>query len=203
MAVITLSRHFGAGGKTLGNMLAKKLQYVYIDDDILKLIVFKSLSSDWMAMLEKEYGGNFLEWISSLPPKDHFKSIFDEKKEDVSETCPLDILQRVMQQIVEEGNAVIVGRGGQYLLQDQIDVFHVLMVADLEDRVQFMEERYHLSLKKALHVVNYQDKRRQNFYRFMGKLDYDQPDIYHLVLNMSKLTLDRACELLAVLVKGI
>jgi cytidylate kinase len=202
MAVITLSRHFGAGGKTLGKLLAKKLGYFYIDDDIIQSIVNKSMSTEWMTVLEKELGGNLLQWISNLPPKDPVKSIF-EKKEDAGEACSIDILQRVMVQIAEQGNAVIVGRGGQYLLQDQKDVFHVLMVADLEDRVQFMEERYHLSLKKALHVVNHQDKRRQNFYRFLGKLDYDQPDMYHLVLNMSKLTLQKACEILTVLVKGM
>jgi len=202
MAVITLSRHFGAGGKTLGKLLAKKLGYFYIDDDIIQSIVNKSMSTEWMTVLEKELGGNLLQWISNLPPEDPVKSIF-EKKEDAGEACSIDILQRVMVQIAEQGNAVIVGRGGQYLLQDQKDVFHVLMVADLEDRVQFMEERYHLSLKKALHVVNRQDKRRQNFYRFLGKLDYDQPDMYHLVLNMSKLTLQKACEILTVLVKGM
>ncbi len=202
MAVITLSRHFGAGGKTLGKLLAKKLGYFYIDDDIIQSIVNKSLSTEWKTVLEKELGGNLLQWISNLPPEDPVKSIF-EKKEDAGEACSIDILQRVMVQIAEQGNAVIVGRGGQYLLQDQKDVFHVLMVADLEDRVQFMEERYHLSLKKALHVVNHQDKRRQNFYRFLGKLDYDQPDMYHLVLNMSKLTLQKACEILTVLVKGM
>lgn len=202
MAVITLSRHFGAGGKTLGKLLAKKLGYFYIDDDIIQSIVNKSMSTEWMTVLEKELGGNLLQWISNLPPEDPVKSIF-EKKEDAGEACSIDILQRVMVQIAEQGNAVIVGRGGQYLLQDQKDVFHVLMVADLEDRVQFMEERYHLSLKKALHVVNHQDKRRQNFYRFLGKLDYDQPDMYHLVLNMSKLTLQKACEILTVLVKGM
>jgi cytidylate kinase len=106
-------------------------------------------------------------------------------------------------QIAEEGNAIIVGRGGQYLLRDHKEAFHVLLVADLEDRVQFMEERYNLSLKKALQVVNRQDKRRQNFYRLLEKVDYDQPDIYHLVLNMSKLSLDKASDLLITLVSGM
>ena len=128
--------------------------------------------------------------------------ILDDKKGGVDEVISVDILQQLLLQIAEEGDAIIVGRGGQYLLRDNKDVFHVLMVADLEDRVQFMEERYNLSLKKALQVVNRQDKRRQNYYRLLGKVDYDQPDIYHLVLNMSKLSLEKACELLITLVRG-
>ena len=113
--------------------------------------------------------------------------VLDEK--GVDEVISVDTLEQLFLQIAEEGDAIIVGRGGQYLLRDHKDAFHVMMAADLEDRVQFMEEHYNLSLKKALQVVNRQDKRRQNFYRLLGKADYDQPDIYHLVLNMSKLSL--------------
>ena len=203
MAVITLSRHFGAGGKTLGTMVAKKLGYVLLDDEIIKLVAEKAKSSDWMDALEKESGGKLLPYISGLVPKGRMEMILDEKKGGVDEVISVDILQKLMLQIAEEGNAIIVGRGGQYLLRDHKDAFHVMLVADLEDRVQFMEERYNLSLKKALQVVNRQDKRRQNFYRLLGKVDYDQPDIYHLVLNMSKLSLEKACELLTTLVRGV
>ncbi|MFH0997520.1 MAG: cytidylate kinase-like family protein [Pseudomonadota bacterium] len=202
MAVITLSRHFGAGGKTLGAMLAKKLGYIYLDDEIIKLVAEKAQSGDWMDALEKEFGGKLLPCISWLVPKGRIEMILDEKKGGVDEVISVAILQQLLLQIADEGNAIIVGKGGQYLLRDHKDVFHVMLVADLEDRVQFMEERYNLSLKKALQVVNRQDKRRQNFYRLLGKVDYDQPDIYHLVLNMSKLSLEKACDLLITLVNG-
>jgi cytidylate kinase len=203
MAVITISRLFGAGGKTLGNMVAKKLSYCFLDDEIIRLIAEKAQSIDWMTAIKKELGEKLAPCISGLVPKGRMEMILDDKKGGAGDTISMDILQQIMLLIAEEGNAVIVGRGGQYLLRDHKDAFHVLLVADLEDRVQFMEERYHLSLKKALHVVNRQDKQRQNFYRVLGKVDYDQPDIYHMVLNMSRLTLDKACELLTVLVNGL
>ena len=203
MALITLSRHFGAGGKTLGALVAKKLGYVFLDDEIIKLVAEKAGSGGWLDALDKEFGGKLLPYISGLGPKGRMEMFLDDKKGGVDETISMDILQHLFLQIAQEGNAVIVGRGGQYLLRDHNDVFHVLLVADLEDRVQFMEERYNLSLKRALHVVNRQDKRRQNFYRLLGKVDYDQPDIYHLVLNMSKLSLEKASDLLITLVSGV
>ena len=203
MAVITLSRHFGAGGKTLGTLVAKKLGYVFLDDEIIKRVTEKAQSSDWADALEKEFGGKLLPCISEFVPKGCKEMIQDDKKGGVDEVISVDILRQMLLQIAEEGNAVIVGRGGQYLLREHKDAFHVLLVADLEDRVQFMEERYNLSLKKALQVVNRQDKRRQNIYRLLGKVDFDQPDIYHLVLNMSRLSLEKACELLITLVSGV
>lgn len=203
MAVITLSRHFGAGGKTLGAQVAKKLGYVFLDDESIKLVAEKARSRDWMDALDKEFGGKLLPYISGRVLNGRMEMILDDKKGGLDETISVDILQHLFLQIAREDNAIIVGRGGQYLLRDHSDVFHVLMVADLEDRVQFMEERYNLSLKKALHVVNRQDRRRQNFYRLLGKVDYDQPDIYHLVLNMSKLSLEKASDLLITLVSGV
>jgi len=66
-----------------------------------------------------------------------------------------------------------------------------------------MEQRYDLSPKQALQIVNRQDKRRTNLYRKFGKEDYDQPDLYHMVLNMSKLSLEKACDLVQALIKPI
>jgi cytidylate kinase len=198
MAVITLSRHYGAGGKTLGKMVANKLGYAFLDEEIIRLVAEKFRAGNWTFVLENEYQGKVLSFISGLDPREKVEMNPDDK-----EIISIDFLQQLLLQVAEEGNAVIVGRGGQYLLRDHKDVFHVLMVADLEDRVQFMEERYHLSLKKALQLVNCQDKRRENFYRFMGKADFDQPDIYHLVLNMSKLGLQKASDLLITLINGV
>jgi cytidylate kinase len=203
MAVITLSRHFGAGGKTLGKMIANKMGFAFIDDEIIRRVTEKTQSSDWMATVEKDFGGKLLSYISGIVPEWRVEKILDDKKGGMDEVISVSILQQLMLQVADEGNAIIVGRGGQYLLRDHKDAVHVLLVADLEDRVQFMEERYNLSLKKALQVVNCQDKRRQNFYRFLGKVDYDQPDIYHLVLNMSRLSLEKAGELLTTLVRGV
>ncbi len=201
MAVITLSRHFGAGGKTLGAMVAKKLGFAYLDDEIINLVLEKVRSGEWPDVLEKKFDGKLLPYVPDLVSKGRKEMSLDDKKGGTEEVISVALLQQLLLQVAEEGNAIIVGRGGQYLIRDHKDAFHVMLVADLEDRVQFMEERYSLSLKKALQVVNREDKRRQNFYRLLGKADYDQPDIYHLVMNMSKLSLEKACELLIILVR--
>jgi len=64
-----------------------------------------------------------------------------------------------------------------------------------------MEEHYGLSNERATQTVNREDKRRSNFFRKFGKEDYDNPDLYHLALNMSKLKLEKACDLICNLTK--
>jgi cytidylate kinase len=63
-----------------------------------------------------------------------------------------------------------------------------------------MQEHYDLSKNRAIHVVKGEDKRRKNLYQKLGKTDYDNPSLYHLVLNMSKIDLDQALQLVCKLV---
>ena len=76
------------------------------------------------------------------------------------------------------------------------DVYHVLLVAEKRDRVKFMEKNYSLSPEQAVQVVEKRERRRVNLYRKSGKEDYDQHYLYHLVLNMSVLSLEKASKLI-------
>jgi cytidylate kinase len=59
-----------------------------------------------------------------------------------------------------------------------------------------MQDNYDLSHNRAVHVVKNEDKRRLNLYKKLGKSDYDNPDLYHLVLNRGRISLDKASELI-------
>jgi cytidylate kinase len=201
MAVVTISRQYGSGGKSLGILLSKELEYTLYDEELIQMIAQKAkVSTSWVENMEKEAGGKFSKFISGLIPSSFMDRLLDDNKGYLDEEIYVDILQKLMRKIGDEGNSVIVGRGGQYVLRDDANVFHILMVADLEDRVQFMEQTYDLSPKQALQIVNRQDKRRMNLYRKFGKEDYDQPDLYHIVLNMSKLNLEKAYALVKTLI---
>ena len=65
-----------------------------------------------------------------------------------------------------------------------------------------MKTNYELSESRAASVVKGEDKRRKNLYQKLGKTDYDNPFLYHLVLNMSKVNLDKALQLICKLVNS-
>ena len=66
--------------------------------------------------------------------------------------------------------------------------------------VKFMVENYDLPYNKAARVVTSEDKRRMSLYRKIGKSDYDKSELYHLVLNMNRMDIDKALELVCTLV---
>lgn len=202
MAVITISRQFGAGGKTLGEMVAKKMNYSFADNEIIQLVAKKAkVSTHWVESIEKEAGGKLLKFMTGLVSKSLVERILDNKRGYIDEEIFVDLLNKIIVQIADEGNAVILGRGGQYILRDREDTFHILLIAHMNDRIRFMEEHYDLSTAQATQAVNREDKRRSNLYRKFGKEDYDHPDLYHLVLNMSKLKLEKARDLICDLLK--
>ena len=202
MAVITISRQFGAGGKTLGKMLADELGYTFADSEIVtKIAQAANVSETWVENVEKEAGGKLSRVISSMVNKSLVDKVLKDERGYIDEQIYLDYLIVMIAQIAEEGNAVILGRGSQYILRGHPDTVHVLLINEFENRVQFMMDRYDMSYSKAASTIRNEDKRRANLYRRIGKTDFDAPDLYHLVLNMADIDLDTARGMVLDLVK--
>ncbi len=203
MAVITISRQFGAGGRTLGKMVSDSLGYTFIDNELIQMVAIQAkVSTNWVESLEKDAGGKLQRFVTSLVSRSLVDRILSGERGYIDEEIYVDMLQKIITGIADEDNVVIIGRGGQYILKDRPNVFHLLLVSDFEDRITFMEKHYDLSRKHAQQAVSLDDKRRINLYRKFGREDYEKPDIYHMVLNMTQLDLETAKNLVVTLVKG-
>jgi len=201
MAVITISRQFGAGGLSLGRKVADTLGYNFFDEEIIQLVAQKAqVSPDWVRSIEKEAGGKLDKFISNLIPRSVVDRILDDQRGYIDEEIYVDLLDQIVSKVAEADNSIILGRGGQYILKGHPGVFHVLLVADIENRIGFVETKYQLTRSQATQTVNSEDKKRINLYRKFNKTDYDRPDHYHLTLNMSKISLEKAAELVKALI---
>ena len=201
MAVITISRQYGAGGKTLGKMIADDLDYEFADSAIVTRVAeMANVSTHWVETVENEAGGKLSRFITRMVSKPLVDRILKDERGYIDEEIYLDYLVLIIAQIADEGNVVILGRGSQYILDDHPDACHILMINAFENRVRFMREHYELSDSRARRVVRGEDKRRKALYQKLGKTDYDDPFLYHMVLNMSRLSLDEAKKMVCHLV---
>lgn len=196
MAVITIARQFGAGGKTLGRKVADKLGYSLVDEDLIEQVATKAhVSADWVKSLERDAGGNLHRWSTMLNPlRKGYVERITTKRGYIDGYLYVEILHDIINRISGEGDVVILGRGGQYILKDEPAAYHFLLVAEEEDRIRFMQESYELSRMYATQLVTRQGKVRANLYKYFDKMDYDSPDLYHLVLNMSRISMDQAID---------
>ena len=203
MAILTISRMFGTGANELGQTIAKRLGYTFFNNEVIQMVANQAkVSKDWVATMEKEAGGKFQKFLSTLVPKSLMELITNSDYGLSDEEIYTDTLSHVVTKIADEGDAVILGRGSQYILKDHPDAYHILLVADLDYRIRYVQKRFELTKKQALLAVAMEDKRRVNLYRKLGKVDYNQTDHYHVVFNMSRMNTEKACDMLCALLAG-
>lgn len=202
MAVITISRQFGCGGRVIGKKIAESLEYVFADSDIITRIAqAANVSEAWVEHVEKEAGGKFLWLISQMVSKGLVDKILQDERGYIDETIYFDYLVVLIAQFAEEGNVVIMGRGSQYILQDHPDAIHILLVDSLENRTCNIMARHDLPRKKAAQMVRNEDKRREALYKKIGKTDYDRTDLYHMAINLERVKADMAVKMIVKLVR--
>ena len=196
MAVVTISRQFGSGGRTLGKMIAEELGYTFADNEIIqRLSKEANVSANWIRSFEKEAGSRLSRIISKMVSKRWLDRVLAGERGYLDEEIYLDYMVLIIAQIADEGDAVILGRGSQYILDDHPKTFHILLINELENRIKFMVEHYEMTERQAAQAVNYEDRRRASLYRRLGKKNYNDPELYHLVLNMGRLDLQAALKI--------
>jgi len=196
MAVITISRQYGAGGRTLGRMVAQKLGYTFADSEIIERLATEArVSPQWVESFEKEAGSRLSRFVSSMVAKKWVDRVLKDEHGYLDEQSYLDYLVLIIAQVADEGNVVILGRGSQYILNGQPDAYHILLVDEAANRIKFLMERQGHPEARAAALVESEDRRRAKLYGRLGKSDFDTPQLYHLVINMARLSLDRACDL--------
>jgi hypothetical protein len=184
-------------------MNADKLGYFYADEDSIdRAAVELNVSPDLEKIIEMEPGGSLRRYLYKATPfeKSFMERPLNDKQTHIDGFKYIELVKTIIIPVAKEGNAVIVGRGGQFILEDFDDTYHLLLIADEKDRIQFMADNYNLSHKKAVQSVKRMEKRRVNLYSYFGRKDYDDLANYHLVLNLSKLSMDKAEELVYELV---
>jgi cytidylate kinase len=203
MAVITISRQYGAGAMALGRMLADKRGYTLASRDIVQQIAEKAkVSTDFVLAVEKEAGTKLSRFMTRIiSSRGMVNKILRDDSGYIDEKLYLDYLVLTVVQIADEGNAVIMGRGSQYILKTHPDAVHILLVDEFENRVNRVAKREKLSHESAVHIVTHEDKRRHNLYHRLGKQDFDSPSLYHMVLNMNRVSRPQAFEMINHLLK--
>ncbi|MCF8061461.1 MAG: cytidylate kinase-like family protein [Deltaproteobacteria bacterium] len=202
MAVISISRQFGAGGYTLGQALAKQLGYKFVSRAIINRMAREAnVSRDWVEGVEKEAGGWVNRLTRFLVSSDFVERHIGESRSDFDEERYIDFLKRLLPSMAAEGDIVIIGRGGQCILPDSPDTFKFYLAADFEERVEFIQDTWKMEREDAARAIHARQKRSDNFLKRLGLKRPDDPTLYHLVINTSRVPLEQAEALILDLVR--
>ncbi|MBU0515031.1 MAG: cytidylate kinase-like family protein [Proteobacteria bacterium] len=201
MAVITISRQFGAGGDKLARALVDKLGYQYVSRDVLKKVAARGgVSMSGAAAAEKSAGSWIMGLVDKIFPRDYIDSLLKTDSGLMDSHDYIATVTEVITEIAQKGDAVILGRGGQHILKHLPGAFHVLLVADHEFRLKQAMEYYQATDKEAKAALKAHDRRRNSYLRAFVDIDPNDPSLYHLTINTARTPMERAEHLILELI---
>jgi len=193
--IITISREFGSGGRVIGETLAKELGYAFYDKELIcEIAKISKLSEEFV---EKR--------LESAPAKSIFSYAFVKRGWDglSKEDYLFDVQKRLVEEIAEKENCVIVGRCANDILKDRGDVLSVFICAAQEDKVKRIVERYGVNEKQAIRMQRDTDKKRSTNYSYYTDGVWGMAAGYDLSLNSSVLGYDGCVKLIMELAKHL
>lgn len=183
--IITISREFGSGGRFIGEKVAKELGIAYYDKDIISQIAEKS-------GLSPEY---IREKAELSTKKGLFAYAFTGR--DITGKSVEDIVyetqSKVIMEIAQKEDCVIIGRNADFILKDRDDVLNVFIHGDMPEKVARICKLYNVTEEEAEKMMADIDKRRMTNYRFYTDQKWGMAKNYTLSLNSSELGYD-LCE---------
>ncbi len=188
MALVTISRHFGAGGLTLGEKLCDRFGFQLVDASTIEQLAKKDkVNPNWLTAMEKEATSTVLSLLSTVVSRGLFYKKPGTPGYQIERRRYMDFLTRIFTAMANEGGYVIVGRGAQVILQDHPKVVHLLLVAEYENRVKFLLEQHNVSRAQAETEIRDKEKERASLASRLFDKDIDDPSLYHMVLNTSRM----------------
>ncbi len=188
--IITISRQYGSGGRIVGKLLAERLGIPFYDNEIISLAAEKTgLSKECFVNAEETSTGNLLLSLTTLTPSvESFGLPLNEK---------IFLVQsQVIKEVAEKGSCVIVGRSADYILSETENCINVFLQADLKDRINRAVAQYDLPEKNAEAAVIKTDKRRANYYNYFTGLKWGAAGNYDLILNTSRMDLEKIVDVI-------
>ena len=177
MAILTVARQFGSGGREVGQKVADDLGYAYVDRErILNDI--------------REAGEKWEEWGKGL--FEHCPTIWE--RYDWSYRGFNALLQSAVLNYAVDDRVVIAGMGANFLLKGIPHVLTVYAVGPLESRLDYVMQRDELDRKTAQWLLETKDDGRSCWIRSLYRKNWENHEEYDLVLDMGIQTIEEATE---------
>jgi cytidylate kinase len=200
MAVITISRQYGSGGDEIAARVCEMLGYRYFDKRLMAQAASEMGLSEYeiVDLTEENYQvRGFLERLFTRQRPRVVAQVGAWKRdttgawiaeiEQLDEEWCIRMVRGAIRAVHKQGNVVIVGRGGQAILQEMPDVLHVRVQAPQSTRVRRDQYRENIGVR---------DKAAAAYLKRFYDIDWSDPTLYHLVVNTGKWGIEAAAHLI-------
>ena len=184
--VITISREFGSGGRTIGKKVAEKLEIPCYDAKIIQEMV-----------KETGFASDYVQEAGEYAPVGFLSNAFSNRMFGPTKGDILwEYQYKIITQLAEKEPSVIVGRCADYILQDNADCLKVFVHADIDFRATRIVEVYGEREQSPEERLRDKDKRRAAYHRFYTNMKWGHAQNYHLTLDSGVLGIDKCVDII-------
>lgn len=184
--IITISREFGSGGRTIGKQTAEKLGIQCYDAELIhKMAVESGFSEDYVKESGEEAPGGFLTNAFTT-------RAFGPTNGDLL----WEIQYKIITELAEKSSCVIVGRCADYILRDKADCLNVFIHANKIFRAKRLVDVYGERDISPEQRLRDKDKRREAYHRFYTGMKWGYAENYHVTLDSGVLGIEKCVNLI-------
>jgi cytidylate kinase len=191
--LITIEREYGSGGGALARILAERLGWRLVDDSLISQIAQNARATAAEVESREEAVDPWFHGLFQALWRGGFLGAATRADR---EPCDAESVARlwhaVIREALERGQCVVVGRGGQCLLQGRQDVFHVYVYAPMSERAERLRARLPRG-SDPVAAAHERDYRRYEYIRHRFGQAWNNPHLYHLMI-CSSIGLERTAE---------
>lgn len=191
--VITISRQYGSGGKTVGEMLSKKLGFHYYDRELMRLASEESgINETLFASVDETVKNNGL----FKPSKNIYEGqlISPESDDFTSDDNLFNYQAMIIRKLAEQQSCIIVGRCADFILKDYENVLSVFVHAPHDFCMEMAGKKHSMPEKDLEKYIAKIDKNRAEYYKYHTGREWTDARNYDLCLDSSKLGFERCVE---------
>lgn len=181
--IVTIEREFGSGANVIAALLAERLGWTLWDQRLTNEIArLARCDRAQVAQREERMDPLYYRMLKSFLRGSYEGSLNVHRLKLLDADVIFRLTQRIVNAAAEEGNAVIVGRGGAFFLENRPDAFHVFTYAPYEDKVRRLI-RGGTDPNEAARLVDTVDNDRADFIKKYFDKEWPDRRLYHLMIN--------------------
>ncbi len=191
--VITISRAFGSGGRTIGKEVAQRLGIPYYDKELVDRVAEESgFHADFIEEAG-EYAPVTNSFLINIAVSPNPMAMMNHMSmADQLFVCQTNVIRR----LADEGPCVIIGRCADYILKDREDCLHVFIHADMESRARRIVEKYGETRQSPEKRLTDKDNKRRVYYKHYTSRNWGDAQNYHLCLNSGMVGVEKCADII-------
>ena len=195
MPVITISRMYGSGGSEVAERVARTLGWHLFDNELIDAVAARSGLTRAEVTEQEERVPSMVERLAAALSLGSPEILPPAAPIETTEERIVQITNRVIEEAVQTGPAVFVGRGAQCLLAERADALHVFCFAPKAALRKYAMEKFRVGEAEADRIVADNNKQREHYVKRHWNRDWRSYESYHLCLNTNWLGFDGAARL--------